>query len=100
MDFKLILLSRARNEIEDALDWYENRQEGLGEKLLLEVEDELQRIMNNPMLFPVSHVAKTHYRKAVLPKFPYVIIFSVSTDTIFVHSIFHTHLNPNKKPSA
>lgn len=100
MGFKLILLPRALKEIDDALIWYENRQHGLGEKLMFEVEEEFQRISNNPMLFPISHEGKTNYRKAVLPKFPYIVIFSVSTETILVHSFFHTHLNPNKKPSV
>ena len=100
MAFNLIFLRRAQQEISDAIEWYEMRQVGLGKKFLTEIEDELQRISDNPLLYPGSDETPTTYRRAVLKKFPFVIIYSSKKDDILIHSVFHTHLNPNKKPSA
>ncbi len=99
MAFKLILLPRARREIFDAIDWYERRREGLGKKFLAEVERESGRIIEDPFLFPKSKETDITYRRAVLRKFPFVIIFSSTIDEIIIHSVFHTRLNPDKKPS-
>ncbi len=38
MAFDYILLSRARNEIFEAINWYERRRPGLGEEFLIAVE--------------------------------------------------------------
>ena len=100
MAFNLTLLRRAQKEISDGIEWYERRQIGLGEKFLAEVENNLRRIVEDPFLFPKSDETDTVYRRAVLKKFPFVIIFSSSIDEIIVHSVFHTRLHPNKKPSA
>ena len=100
MAFNLIFLRRAQQEISDAIEWYKMRQVGLGKKFLTEIEDELQRITDNPLLYPRSDKTPTIFRRAVLKRFPFVIIYSFTKDDILIHSVFHTHFNPNKKPSA
>jgi plasmid stabilization system protein ParE len=97
MAFNQILLPRARKEILDAIEWYESRQEGLGEKFLAEVENMSGRIVEDPFLFPKSD--ETEYRRLVLKKFPFVIIFTLTKKEVIIHSVFHTRLDPNKKPS-
>lgn len=100
MAFELIVLRRAQKEILGAIEWYENRRIGLGEIFFTEVETEFQRILDNPLLFPKSNASTTNFRRAVLKNFPFIIIFSLSRDQVIIHSVFHTHLNPNKKPSV
>jgi plasmid stabilization system protein ParE len=98
MAFKIVLLPRAQGEISDAINWYENREKGLGEYFLFEVESELNRILENPLIFPKSNGPVTEFRKAILKKFPFLILFTVSEDKIMIHSVFHTSQDPNKKP--
>ncbi|WP_029036290.1 type II toxin-antitoxin system RelE/ParE family toxin [Salinimicrobium xinjiangense] len=98
MAFKPVLLPRAQNEISDAIDWYERREKGLGEYFLIELENELNRIVNNPLIFKETDGTHTKFRKAVLSKFPFIILFTLSGDDIIVHSVFHSSLNPYKKP--
>jgi hypothetical protein len=69
-------------------------------KFLDEVEHEFGRIVEDPFLFPKADETNTIYRRAVLKKFPFIIIFSSTKNAIIIHSVFHTRLNPNKKPSA
>lgn len=98
MAFDYILLSRARNEIFEAINWYERRRPGLGEEFLIAVENELKRIIEDPLQFPKSHNFKIGFRRAVLKRFPFIIIFSLSTDQVIVHSVFNTYRNPKLKP--
>ena len=98
MAFNLTFLPRFLQEISDAIEWYERRQEGLGEKFFAEVENELRRIVEDPFLYPKSDEAD--YRRALVKKYPFLIIFSSTNDEIIIHSVFHTRLNPDKKPSA
>ena len=98
MAFRFFLLSRARKEISDAIEWYEKRQKGLGEIFLSEVESEIQQIVRNPWIYPESKGSNTNFRKAVLKRFPFLIIFKIDSEEVVIQSVFNTNLDPNKKP--
>ncbi len=48
----LRILSEARAEAVEAAAWYDHQRDGLGSKLLDEVEEALKRIENAPERFP------------------------------------------------
>lgn len=98
MAFNFTLQNRARIEILEAINWYESRKTGLGKEFLTEVEAEIRRITEGPLLFPKFNGMNTTFRRSVLKKFPFVIIFSLYKDQVIIHSVFHTHQNPDKKP--
>ena len=100
MAFKIQILPRATKEISDAIDWYESRRKGLGEDFWTELKVELLRIQENPLIFPFYGGERKQVRKAVVKRFPYLILFRIYKDKVFVLSVFHTHLDPNKKPSV
>jgi plasmid stabilization system protein ParE len=81
----------ASKEVEEAFEWYETNQPGLGPKLIDEIEAAIHRIRNFPHLHP--HVLKD-IRKAAIAIFPYGIIYSVYEDIIEVHAIAHLHRKP------
>ena len=78
-------------EIEDAFEWYEAQQKGLGSKLAEETETAIFRIMSFPFLHVEIH---EDIRRAILPVFPYAIIYSVVNDEIQVHAFSHLHREP------
>jgi plasmid stabilization system protein ParE len=90
----VIILRRAEVELFDACKWYEEQRQGLSFELRKEIEDRLQIIITNPMMFPSRF--KSDFRVSALKKFPYLIVYwyEKTTDTIFVTSIFHTKRNP------
>ena len=100
MAFDYFLLKRARNEIRDAIEWYDARRPGLGQEFLGEVENEIDQIIEDPLIFPKFEKINTSFRRAVIKKFPFLIIFSLSEDQIIIHSVFNTYQKPNKKPSS
>lgn len=95
MAFKVDVLPRVELEITDAYLWYESKSAGLGEKFFKAVEDQINGIRENPYQFPI---VRSGFRKAVIRLYPYIVLFKISGEAIVIHSVFHTHLNPNKKP--
>lgn len=92
MSRSLSLLSIAEAEAADAIDWYEAREHGLGNRLLESIETTLKAIQRNPLLYPAVEGSKA--RRALVRDFPFCVVFEVKPDTVTVLSIFHTSRNP------
>jgi plasmid stabilization system protein ParE len=91
MSYKLIIRAEAEAEIEDAYQWYEARQSGLGRDFLLRVDACLSLIQKNPYSYPVKY---KQIRQALLQRFPYSILYLVAEDTISIIAVFHSKRNP------
>lgn len=85
------LLPRAEKEMAHAEDWYEARREGLGKRFLDEVEAMFERIAAGPARFP-RWLDDARYQRAVLSRFPCVVMFIAepSTLTVTVVAVVHT----------
>lgn len=82
---------RAQKDLLQAAEWYEQQQQGLGERFLDEYEHIEFYIALNPALFP-EKIRGT--RQAPLKKFPYVVIFKIVGNHIRIISVFNCHQNP------
>jgi hypothetical protein len=72
------------------VQWYDQRQLGLGEKFLREIDQTVGRILENPFAFPV--IRRRHkVRRAMIQRFPYRIFISLTDDTVVVHAVLHGH---------
>ena len=92
---RLEIREEADEDIRKAHAWYEAKRSGLGAEFLQEVGKVLDHIVLNPEAFQVW---KMNLRQVPLEKFPYVLIYGIVKKSIVVYAVFHTHLNPNKKP--
>jgi hypothetical protein len=94
--YMAIFSSRAQKEVAESWNWYEDRQQGLGDRFLKEPADRVHSIEQAPKRYPTRF--KT-YRETPIPVFPFLIICRVSEKRKLVRilSIFHTSLNPKKK---
>ncbi len=92
--FSVELLAQAEDELSDAYDWYERKQQSLGNKLYDEVNHYLTLIEENPYQFPVKYTEEL--RSASLNRFPYLILYWIDelNNIVFIVSIFHTSRNP------
>jgi len=81
----------ARQELIEAVSWYETRGSGLGESFESEVERQVVRIRENPLQFPVVFA---DIRRARLRRFPYGLFFRIDGDDAFVIACFHASRNP------
>ena len=83
---------QARIEIREARDWYEERGSGLGSQFLLSLDAVLQRAKRHPGSYPL---AKPGVRRALLSRFPYLVLYRTEPTTIIVLAVFHAHRDPD-----
>lgn len=96
MNYSIILSERALSELAESWGWYEDKQDGLGDKFRLEVDKSLLRIASNPF---IGLRRRRIYLEVVVKRFPYLIIYKVDNRerVVFVSSIFHTSRRPGSK---
>lgn len=81
------LTAEARQELDEALTWYRQRQAGLEARFFEEFRELIARIRDNPHQFPEAYKQS---RKAVFPKtFPYTIYFHIQEDVAVILAVFH-----------
>ncbi|WP_142785692.1 type II toxin-antitoxin system RelE/ParE family toxin [Changchengzhania lutea] len=95
MASKLTIEPEAQIEIEEAIDWYESKQTGLGEEFYNYLDGYFKTLKEATSLFPIKR--KPVFRELPLKRFPYVIIYEHTESEIFVYSVFNTHQDPIKK---
>ena len=81
----------ADQELEAAALWYEARQPGLGDDFLDEFERTLRRIMAEPERW---RRVRGENRKLNFHRFPYAIVYSVSSNAIYIKAGMHLHRRP------
>lgn len=83
----------AERDLEDAAVWYEEQQSGLGHQFLDEVSHMLQRIAEQPELYPVLH---RHTRRALIKRFPFGVYYLLQTGCIVVVAVLHGSRDPRR----
>lgn len=92
MSLPVILQPAARQDYDEAFDWFESRRSGDGDVFAAAVQDMFDRIAAHPKLHAV--VFET-VRKAVVPGYPYYCVFYRElVDRIEILSVFHTSRDP------
>jgi plasmid stabilization system protein ParE len=93
MALRIELHPQAEFEFWEAVDWYDEQSEGLGRTFARAFEEVVVAISQRPMSFPLEYNRK---RKAVVQRFPYIVIFEIYTDYILILSVFHTKRDPSE----
>lgn len=91
---KEVLSIQAENELEDAYDFYNLISTKIGDEFLIQINSCIQSILSHPESYPLDFEI---YRKAVVKKFPFIIIYTKIDSIIFISAIFQTSRNPKKK---
>ena len=92
MSRKVTFLPEARTEIGDSHAQYEAIQRGLGRRFRAAVRDRIALLKKSPLIHQIVHPPDV--RRALVPEFPYAIIYRVVAGGIEVISIFHMSRNP------
>jgi plasmid stabilization system protein ParE len=88
----VIFTPRARVELIEAQDWYENEASGLGRRFRVAVDAVVERISASPRQFPAIY---KDVRRALLRRFPYALMFVIEADlTVTVIACFHGSRDP------
>ena len=90
--YPVIFTLRARAELIDAQDWYENEAPGLGRHFRGSIDAVIERMSANPRQFPVIYKS---IHRALLRRFPYALMFVFEADeTLTVIACFHGSRDP------
>ena len=93
MLYKLLIAPAAFIDTEDAYDYYEKQQQGLGERFLKFVDDSYTKLSNTPHHYGFVN-NKKDLRDLRIKNFPFVIIFQIFQDKVLVLRVFNTNRNP------
>jgi toxin ParE1/3/4 len=85
------LTAAADFELAQAIRWYNSEREGVGDRLLADVENKLLSIATHPGRFPF---ARGDIRRAKLRRFPYNMFFRQVETTIYIIACFHNSRDP------
>ncbi|MCI0683482.1 MAG: type II toxin-antitoxin system RelE/ParE family toxin [Gemmataceae bacterium] len=81
----------AQTEFDDAADWYERKRAGLGVDVVAKVRDVIHRISVTPRMHQIVY---RDVRRAVVARFPYIVLYREVGNEIVVVAVFHTSRNP------
>lgn len=82
----------AFEEMVEAAIFYEEHQEGLGGRFLDTIEHSLTKISNHPTIWRADQRGRRKYR---VKQFPYLLIYKISQETIYILAVAHTSRRPN-----
>ena len=85
-------LDLAQNELDDAFEYYESRQEKLGYKFIKEIIYSLELIKAYPNAWTKN---SKQTRRCLVKTFPYGIIYQKTDDSILIVAIVNLHKKPN-----
>ncbi|CAC9976712.1 type II toxin-antitoxin system RelE/ParE family toxin [Flavobacterium panici] len=96
MIFNIVIEPRALVDIQEAIDYYESKQSGLGEYFYQVIDEHLDTLSKNPFF----EIRYKDYRGLPTKKFPFIIFYFIDENvkTVYVMSVFNTSLNPSKYP--
>ena len=94
MKFKSVIQNTAKNDLREAIKWYNTQKKGLGNEFLTIVRQNISRLRLNPNL---SQIRYFEVHTAVLETFPYMIHYYIDSNknAIIVIGILHTSRNPD-----
>lgn len=93
MAFKLIFAVDVFDDLQQNIDWYNEKQPGLGALFYKSVKTQISRIKKTPYSIAIRY---EDVRCATVKGFPFLVHFKIypETDTIKVIAVFSTHRDP------
>ncbi len=84
----------AKQDINLAFVWYEEKRKGLGLDFLLFLRAVSNAIQSNPLQFQAISLDKNHIRRAVLRKFNYLVFYTIKDQHVFVIGVLSSKQDP------
>lgn len=84
--------SSALAEVKRATLYYEEKENGLGEIFLDEVDATVARVLSNPLAW---HPLSARTRRCRTHRFPFGLIYQIRSDEILILSVMDLRRDPN-----
>jgi len=91
MNRRFTIQPEAADEANEAFNWYENRQTGLGGEFYRELARCFEFIIEHPLLATARYRG---LRKRKLNRFPYLVVYRATNEGVDVVAVFHGSRNP------
>lgn len=91
MNYVLVFRPEVREELNEAYNWYENQQTGLGDNFLDSIDEALNRICQMPESYPIIY---RDVRRSVVRRFPYLVYYRIVSSRVIITAIFHSRRDP------
>ncbi len=93
MIWRLSVRPEAERDIAAAYDWYEGREEGLGQRFVAQVDAALALIEQTPELHPRLH---REIRRVLTRRFPFGVFYIVEKESVVVLAVLHQASDPER----
>ena len=80
----------AEEELEEAAEWYEERNAGLGGDFIAAVRSRIEMMLEAPYRWPMRNGT----RRVLLGRFPYAIVYREVDDDVEIVAIAHFRRRP------
>lgn len=90
MSYGLIIQSKAIIDIQEAFEWYEEQNPGLGFDFIEEVENGYDKICNYPTYYAAIN---SHFRRLKINRFPYLIVYEIQYDSVIITAVKYDSRN-------
>jgi toxin ParE1/3/4 len=87
----LVVQPEAEADLTEGFQWYQARREGLGYEFLDAVSWTFGRIASEPLRYSIVH---REARRALLHRFPYVVLYVARGESVYVLAVLHHRRNP------
>jgi plasmid stabilization system protein ParE len=77
---------RAQAEAEQAAEWYEAQQPGLGIEFVLELDAAIERVAETPLAYAKLY---QEARRVLVRRFPFAVYFIHERDVVEVFAVLH-----------
>ncbi len=91
MSLPLTLRPEAEEDLAEARDWYDGRQDGLGAEFVAEADAAFARATASPTIFQPVY---GEVRRVKLTRFPYLVYFRLLADRVEVLAVVHGRRDP------
>jgi plasmid stabilization system protein ParE len=88
---KLRITEAAEGDIRDAFRWYRGPSPGLGREFRASLNECLERVSRDPLLYAVI---MEPVRRALLKRFPYGVFYLLEPEEVVVLGVFHARRDP------
>lgn len=82
----------ARAEFDGAIDYYEQKESGLGWDFAIEVHSAIQNIVSYPTAWPAL---EGEIRRCLTKRFPFGVIYVIGKTDIHILAVMHLHRQPD-----
>lgn len=92
MSYSLKIRKDAELDVNEQFEYYEKIRDGLGYDFLLCVEESLEKIKRNPLIYKEAYKS---LRRIAIRRFPHRIFYLVDRNKVIVTAVFHVRKDPS-----